>query len=130
MSHQCVLVAACPQNRSGTASWTIGFELTSQAAGGSATIALGTGVIADISLPHERGKFVGIFQFAGTFSTASRLSLQVRYAQLTSSRSSTWRGVFVHSRMASNLLVPHHLLRGCSIAGSLVSDSGIAGAVD
>lgn len=43
-----------------------------QAAGGSATIALGTGVIADISLPHERGKFVGIFQFAGTFSTASK----------------------------------------------------------
>jgi len=47
--------------------------LTKQAAGGSATIALGTGVIADISLPHERGKFVGIFQFAGTFSTASEL---------------------------------------------------------
>ena len=46
--------------------------LIPKAAGGSATIALGTGVIADISLPHERGKFVGIFQFAGTFSTASR----------------------------------------------------------
>jgi MFS family permease len=45
--------------------------LMAQAAGGSATIALGTGVIADISLPHERGKFVGVFQFAGTFSTAS-----------------------------------------------------------
>jgi MFS family permease len=48
-----------------------GLALMTQAAGGSATIALGTGVIADISLPHERGKFVGIFQFAGTFSTAS-----------------------------------------------------------
>lgn len=44
-----------------------------QAAGGAATIALGTGVIADISSPHERGKFVGVFQFAGTFSTASEL---------------------------------------------------------
>lgn len=46
-----------------------------QAAGGAATIALGTGVIADISSPHERGKFVGVFQFTGTFATASTFCL-------------------------------------------------------
>lgn len=95
--------------------------LIPKAAGGSATIALGTGVIADISLPHERGKFVGIFQFAGTFSTASRSTSILKDTWLTNSRSSVGRSILIYARMASHLLVPHDLLRYCSCTSSLVS---------
>jgi hypothetical protein len=77
-------------------------------------------VIADISLPHERGKFVGIFQFAGTFSTASK-SMATLKTHLIISRSSTGRGVLVHFRMASDLLVSHYLLWCNSRTSSLVS---------
>lgn len=78
-------------------------------------------MIADISLPHERGKFVGIFQFAGTFSTASKPIPTLEIPGSSFSRSSIGRGVLVHSRMASNLLVPHYLLRCGTRTSSLVS---------
>jgi hypothetical protein len=68
MSNQCVLAAAGHADCPGQSSSLLQLYIDPA---GSATVALGTGVIADISLPHERGKFVGIFQFAGTFSTAS-----------------------------------------------------------
>jgi MFS family permease len=95
--------------------------LMAQAAGGSATIALGTGVIADISLPHERGKFVGVFQFAGTFSTASE-SCPFNIADTDPhSWSSIRRCLCVYTRLAFHFLVSDHLLRCRIDAHYLVS---------
>lgn len=38
-------------------------------------IAIGTGVIADIAMPQERGKYIGAFNLTNTFGTASEPSL-------------------------------------------------------
>lgn len=43
-----------------------------QATGGSAVIAIGTGVIADIAMPQERGKYLGVFNLQSTAGPASK----------------------------------------------------------
>lgn len=42
-----------------------------QATGGSCLIAIGSGVVGDIALPQERGKYMGIFNLTSTFGPAS-----------------------------------------------------------
>lgn len=81
------------------------YWLMVQAAGGSATIALGSGVIADISLPHERGKYLGVFQFAGTFSTASKYSAWIlgeKRAAILTRQSDRYLEVCSHTHLAGD----------------------------
>ena len=76
----CIGTALCPTN----AYWLLmllrifqvrfdhdDVPLTQQSTGGSCLIAVGMGVVADIALPHERGKYVGGFNLSTTFGTAS-----------------------------------------------------------
>lgn len=62
----CLGTALCPTSDY----WLLMLMRIAQASGGSATIAIGTGVIADIAMPHERGTFLGCFNVTGTFSMA------------------------------------------------------------
>lgn len=43
-----------------------------QASGGSALIAIGTGVVADIAMPHERGRYLGLFNLGTTAGPARK----------------------------------------------------------
>lgn len=38
-----------------------------QSSGGSATIAIGAGVVSDVARPQERGKYLGLFNLTSTF---------------------------------------------------------------
>ncbi|EIW66819.1 hypothetical protein TREMEDRAFT_13664, partial [Tremella mesenterica DSM 1558] len=62
----CVGTALCPTRDY----WLLMLMRILQATGGSATVAIGTGVISDVSMPQERGKYIGVYNFAGTFSMA------------------------------------------------------------
>ena len=43
-----------------------------QSTGGSAMIAIGAGVIGDIAMPQERGKYFGVFNLGTLFGPASK----------------------------------------------------------
>lgn len=57
LTGSCIGLALCPTN----GYWLLLVLRCLQASGCSSTIALGMGVIGDISEPEERGGFVGIF---------------------------------------------------------------------
>ncbi|WWC60193.1 uncharacterized protein I303_102758 [Kwoniella dejecticola CBS 10117] len=58
----CIGTALCPTS----AYWLLMLMRVLQASGGSALIAIGTGVVADIAMPHERGRYLGLFNLGTT----------------------------------------------------------------
>ncbi|WWC87778.1 uncharacterized protein L201_002670 [Kwoniella dendrophila CBS 6074] len=62
----CVGTALCPTS----AYWLLMLMRVLQASGGSALIAIGTGVVADIAMPHERGRYLGLFNLGTTAGPA------------------------------------------------------------
>ncbi|RSH94560.1 hypothetical protein EHS25_004364 [Saitozyma podzolica] len=62
----CVGTALCPTN----AYWLLTVMRIFQSTGGSAMIAIGAGVVADVALPQERGKYLGLFNMTSTFGPA------------------------------------------------------------
>ncbi|CAD6587454.1 MAG: hypothetical protein TREMPRED_004760 [Tremellales sp. Tagirdzhanova-0007] len=62
----CIGLALCPTS----AYWLLMLLRIFQATGGSAVIAIGTGVIADIAMPQERGRYLGIFNLCSTFGVS------------------------------------------------------------
>ncbi|KAK4687614.1 hypothetical protein P7C73_g2490, partial [Tremellales sp. Uapishka_1] len=65
----CVGSALCP-----TADyWLLMLMRILQATGGSALIAVGTGVVSDVAMPSERGKYLGLFNATSTFGPASHV---------------------------------------------------------
>lgn len=59
----CIGTALCPTD----AFWLLIVMRIVQASGVSATIAVGAGVIADVAMPQERGKYLGLFNTTSTF---------------------------------------------------------------
>ncbi|WVQ78721.1 hypothetical protein IAT38_000808 [Cryptococcus sp. DSM 104549] len=53
----CIGSALCPTN----AYWLLMIMRFVQASGGSPLISIGTGIVADIATPQERGKYLGLF---------------------------------------------------------------------
>jgi hypothetical protein len=41
-------------------------------------IAIGAGVVADVALPQERGKYLGLFNMTSTFGPASEFDSTLR----------------------------------------------------
>lgn len=66
----CVGLALCPTN----AYWLLMLLRCLQAAGSASTIALGAGVIGDISTPAERGGFFGLYSMGPMVRTRSIFS--------------------------------------------------------
>ncbi|WWD16590.1 hypothetical protein CI109_101018 [Kwoniella shandongensis] len=62
----CVGTALCPTN----AYWLLMVMRFVQASGGSPLIAIGTGVVADIAMPQERGRYLGLFNLGTTVGPA------------------------------------------------------------
>ncbi|WWC68737.1 uncharacterized protein I206_102671 [Kwoniella pini CBS 10737] len=62
----CIGTALCPTS----AYWLLMLMRVLQASGGSALIAVGTGVVADIAMPHERGRYLGLFNLGTTVGPA------------------------------------------------------------
>ncbi|OCF32300.1 hypothetical protein I316_05968 [Kwoniella heveanensis BCC8398] len=62
----CVGTALCPTS----AYWLLMLMRVLQATGGSALIAVGTGVVADIATPQERGRYLGLFNLGTTVGPA------------------------------------------------------------
>ncbi|WVR03902.1 hypothetical protein IAU60_000901 [Kwoniella sp. DSM 27419] len=62
----CVGTALCPTS----AYWLLMLMRVLQATGGSALIAIGTGVVSDIAMPHERGRYIGLFNLGTTVGPA------------------------------------------------------------
>ncbi|ORX36481.1 major facilitator superfamily domain-containing protein [Kockovaella imperatae] len=59
----CMGTALCPTD----SYWLLMLMRAVQSTGGSAVIAIGTGVIADVAVPQERGKFLGVFSLGTNF---------------------------------------------------------------
>ncbi|OCF58020.1 hypothetical protein L486_04047 [Kwoniella mangroviensis CBS 10435] len=62
----CIGTALCPTS----AYWLLMLMRVLQASGGSALIAIGTGVVADIAMSHERGRYLGLFNLGTTVGPA------------------------------------------------------------
>lgn len=75
MPYECVLALDPDADPPGEAVPTAGPPPPAnrhQATGGSCLIAIGSGVVGDIALPQERGKYMGIFNLTSTFGPASK----------------------------------------------------------
>lgn len=85
--------------------WLLLFLRALQATGGSAVIAIGSGAIADIAEPKERGKFQAIFQAGAMIGPAIGPLLGGVFAQAWG-----WRAMFYFLAAASGTFVIVFLL--------------------
>jgi hypothetical protein len=78
-------------------------------------IAIGAGVVADVALPQERGKYLGLFNMTSTFGPASESESTLRGSLArpradVGSWASPGRCICGNSGLEVHLLVPHYLL--------------------
>jgi len=62
----CLGTALCPAD----SYWLLLVLRIVQSSGASATIAVGAGITADVAMPPERGKYIGLFNATSTFGPA------------------------------------------------------------
>ncbi|KAL1410207.1 multidrug transporter [Vanrija albida] len=100
--------------------WLLLFLRALQATGGSAVIAIGSGAVADIAEPKERGKFQAIFQMGAMVGPAVGPLLGGVFAQAWG-----WRAMFYFLAAASGTFVVTFLFFFPETLRSLVGDGSI-----
>ncbi|ORY29520.1 major facilitator superfamily domain-containing protein [Naematelia encephala] len=112
----CVGTALCPTSDY----WLLMLMRILQATGGSSVIAIGTGVIADISIPQERGKYIGIFNLQATLGPALGPLLGGIFAFTLG-----WRSIFWFLAIACGVVLVPMICFQPETLRSLVGDGSI-----